>query len=510
MEATTNTITNLSDDIRQIVANVFGEKLDLIRLCKEHKDPLLHQDKKPILNINRDEFVGVFDLNSNHYFLSREEVFRFGEYFSLALPNLIALILKAEWELYLSEMSGYSRVPGLDLKLILSDEYLIDRYISGYAPDTGKILNLIRNSHYCSNENITYSNVDFIIRDLLEGVNFLIQNKLINQLYSEKAITEKILLNKIPEKQRESYFRLKELWKVKSTELDDLLLFLERKKRLNLGIENKYLRTFGQFETEKSRFTYMVEKYKIIIYAMKEQPELSYRELVKLATAKLINVDREINDIKNKIARSLNDIGDIVTEGSASVATTEFRNSYLKACKKLLTTLYFLLHTDTCPCYSGLSQKKKTEINKLWLKLMKSTKEELYSYSSSMLLYSLPDYEQLEAIYKRACEILDIDPEDFELGNRLEFMIKKGTSIEKILEFLKSDTERLEIHLANLELVQNEYTNEDQSQLYRNALANIKDHSEQLNSEISELKKEIINLKKEISNGFHKRRTDYE
>jgi hypothetical protein len=329
-------------------------------------------------------------------------------------------------------------------------------------------------------------------------------NKQIDRLYPEKDITEKIMLNKVPETDQEKYFQLKELWKLKSTELDDLLLYLERKKRINLGIENKYFKNFGKIEIEKSRFKYRHNKYKLILDAMKDNPELSYRELVVLAIDKLTEADRERTEIKNKIARSHNCIGDFISAGFSSQVTTEFKNSYTQACKKLLRKLFFLLHSDTCPKYSELSRKNKTEINELWLKLMKSTKEELYSFSPSMLLYDLPDYDQLEAIYKRACEILGISPDDFELGNRLEFMIKKGSTINEIMEFLKTETEILELHLAHLELVQNEYTNEDQCQFYRDALANFNVHTERLQSEISNLKKQIVKLKIQISNRLTK------
>ena len=88
----------------------------------------------------------------------------------------------------------------------------------------------------------------------------------------------------------------------------------------------------------------------------------------------------------------------------------------------------------------------------------------------------MPDFEQLESIYQKACRILEIDPEDFTIGNRLEFMIRKGSPIDSILDFLGTETEKLSLHLAHLELVQNEYTNEDLAQAYRDALSDIREH----------------------------------
>ena len=256
---------------------------------------------------------------------------------------------------------------------------------------------------------------------------------------------------------------------------------------------------FGDLEAKKTGYKYRVKKYEVIIEIMQSKPELTYRRLLKLAVDKLDEAEREKNDIRNKISRSFNIIGEYEAGGFGSSITLEFKNSYMQTCKKLLRKLFFLLHSDTCPNYESLSKQKKAAINELWLKLMKSTKEEIFSFSPSMLLYSLPDYDQLELIYKKACEILEINPEDYEIGNRLEFMIKKGCTIEEIIEFLKNETEALELHLSNLELIQNEYTNENETQLYRTALNNIAAHSDKLKNEISDLKEQIVILKKKIS-----------
>ena len=504
MKNDNNKTINLSDDIKQIVIDSYGRDLNMLRLCRDHNDPLLHRDNKAVLNITLDEFVRIFDMNIDHYFLKQDQVVRFGEFCKLPLPNIIALTLKAEWELFLSGVKGYSNGTGMKLKSILEDQQLIEMYLDDFKPDKGKIFKLIQDIAGISNRDKNSGYINFFIDDLLNDNNFLIGNEQVNILYPEKDTTEKMLLYEVSESGREEYFQLKELWKVKSTELDNILLNLERRKKLNIAIENKYFKTFGNSETDKSRLKYAYEKYKIILDAMQSNPELSYRQLITLATTRLIEADRKRNDLKNKITRSLNYITVPEIKGFSSQVTNEFKDSYMQACKKLLRKLFFLLHSDTCPNYSGLSQQKKTGINNLWLELMSSTKNELCSYSPAMLLYSLPDYEQLESIYKRACEILEIDPEDYQIGDRLEFMIRKGTPIKKIVEFLKSETAGLELHLSHLELIQSEYTNEDQTQFYRNALENITEHSEKLKNEISALKNQILKLKKKISDRLNK------
>jgi hypothetical protein len=493
MEKLNRTVTRLSDDMRQIFMNAFCDNADMTRLCRDHHDPLLHGDNKPVLSITQDEFVGIFNTNTNRFLLTAGQALRLGTYCHLPFPNLLAFTLKAEWEVFLSAMRHISSESGSE------ETDHTDKYISSFKPDPGRIFGLLKDIVDVSSSSISYCTVDFYLSDLLQKSDFLLSNDQISNLYTSEDISEEILLHNVSPQLKESYYRFKELWLTKSTELDDMLMYLERKKRLNLGLENKYFRIFGNLESDKSKFLLRLDKYKIIIEMIRENPELSLRDMIRYANDKLINAKREQNEIRNKIVRSLNHIDFEIGENSNLTVSEDFKSSYMQECKKMLKKLFFLLHTDTCPNYRNLSGQQKTEINKLWLKLMKSTKEDMYSFSPAMLLYSLPDYEQLKSIYEKACGILGINPEYYETGNRLEFMIKKGSSIESVIGFLKGETDGLELHLARLELIQNEYTHEDQTNIYRRAMEDINGHTETLKKEISGLKMQIKMVKGEIS-----------
>jgi len=336
-------ITRLSDDIRRIFINAYGENEEMMRLCRDHSDPLILHDDKPVMDITQDEFVGIFNLNANHYFLSPGQASRFGIYCKLPLPNLIALMLKAEWEQFIFKMaqniSGSKSDPGP----ILVNQDLVSMYILDFKPDKGRMYKWIRNNSNSTFSGLSYSQVDFLMSDLLKRKVFLSGNEQISRLYPETEITEELFLSKIPKPKQDEYIRLKELWK------------------------------------------------------------------------------------------------------------------------------------------------------------MKSTKDELFSFSPSMLLYSYPDYRQLLSIYERACLILGIDPDCYDIGDRLEFMVRNGASIEAILDFLNTETVKIELHLARLEIVQDEYTNEDQTRLYSSALENINLHSDKLKADIAVLKIQIKEIKKRIT-----------
>jgi hypothetical protein len=500
MKPEENNITTLSEDIRQLANPPQGDKLDMLRCCRDHHDPYLLHDKKPVLDMTQDDFLGIFSLNSRYVFLSPFQVCRIGTYAKKPLPAVIALMLKAIWEKQLAEVSGYTKGTDADLDTLFKDPLSIDKYHAGFKPNRDALYGLLKANAEGSEGHTTYSRCGFYIRELMEGNIFLADNEYVVRAYPEEEITEDMLLHRIPAPEKTAYHQQKERWKMKSGELDDKLLYLEQRKRMNRNHEDKYFRTFAKYELEKARLTHRIGKYRLILELIPAHLDLSYRELVRYAEEEMLTADRERNEIQQKVRKSLNYIGDPDIESSGETVSNEFKNAYMDACRKMLKKLFFLLHSDTCPNYSGLSSRKKQQINELWLELMKRSQQESYSFSQSMMLYSLPDLEQLEGLYKRTCEILDIDPDQYEVGNRLEFMISIGTPVDQLMEFLHTEIENLELHLAHLELIQNEYTSEDITQYYRAALNDISAHSEIMREEIVQYKEEVKMLKQQIKN----------
>ncbi|HBE40289.1 MAG TPA: hypothetical protein DDW27_03650, partial [Bacteroidales bacterium] len=90
----------------------------------------------------------------------------------------------------------------------------------------------------------------------------------------------------------------------------------------------------------------------------------------------------------------------------------------------------------------------------------------------------------------------------YETGNRLEFMISTGASLNELIEFLKHEIAKISLQLTNLELIQDTYTNDIQAQKYRRANENISKHTDKLKEEVSELRSRLQLLKCEIINQF--------
>ena len=189
-------ITTLATDIKNVFQKKHGDKLEMLRLCSDQKDPLLNFDKKPVLPISQDDFVGIFDMGVNHYFIPPDQVFRLGTFCEMATHNIIALMLKAIWESFLSDMAGFPNKPGLKLDCIMKEQDLIEHYISDFKPHLGKLFNLFKEEPDATEKDLTYDTIEFIIQDLLDGRHFMYENESLDQLYPGEDISEIKLLSK--------------------------------------------------------------------------------------------------------------------------------------------------------------------------------------------------------------------------------------------------------------------------------------------------------------------------
>ena len=183
---------------------------------------------------------------------------------------------------------------------MLKDPASVKKYGSGFRPNRDKIYSLLKERIDGSTSNITFSKCDYYIRDLLEDCTFLTENESLSQEYPEIDFTEDMLLHRVTEPQKTAYFRKKEQWKLKTGELDDMLLYLERRKKLNQNIEDKYFRAFAKSEIEKSKLWYRSEKLRIIMTLIPNHPNVPYRELVRRAEDSMLTADKMRKDLKKK------------------------------------------------------------------------------------------------------------------------------------------------------------------------------------------------------------------
>jgi hypothetical protein len=348
------------------------------------------------------------------------------------------------------------------------------------------------------NRNESVKDVDLIFTDLLKSNNFLADNMEINDLCSYQVLNKELFLGNMSQTERQKFEELKAKWHFKLSEVEEKLYLFEQTKRINLNTENRYLKAFGNLEIEKSLLLFRISKNELVLKLINEQPELSPKELIKKTNEILTNTIKEVTSLRQKTARASNCIESLIDTGSQSCVTDEFKDSYIRKYKKLQRKLFFLLHSDTCPNYSNLSDPSKEMLNSWWLELMESTNEEFYYYTPMMFLYQVPDYEKLLSIYRKVCEILDIWPEDFETENHIDYLIRMSHSPDEVMDFMKNDIERLGLHLALLDVVKDQYTNCNKALDYLDKLERFSAYADELGKEIAKLKVHVKDLEKKL------------
>jgi len=97
-------IVPLSEDVNQIVSRVGQGQFEMMRYCRDHSNPYLMDDKKPVFHdIEQDQLLCIFDFSYNHYFLTPEQLYRFGIFHKLNIYQILALMIKSEWEIFFLE-----------------------------------------------------------------------------------------------------------------------------------------------------------------------------------------------------------------------------------------------------------------------------------------------------------------------------------------------------------------------------------------------------------------------
>ena len=490
----------LLKDLKEIIAFKYPD-LEMIRLCSHHKDPFTLWDDQPVWDISQDQFVRIFDYKNDHYFLTQEQVFRFAGFLQLDLPQVIALMLKANWEIHLAEAAGYTEGDS-DLKTLLNDNEGYQGAIDSFAPKTSTIFGLINQIKYATILETTREHVNFIKQDLLVQETFLGSNLAISDHYPDKPGTEAFILSRATEEQIVLYRQLKTDWQTVNHEFEEYLLLLEKKKKMTVNLTDQYYERFGGYELTQAELKIKISVYKEVLKIKESDALLSYCQAYKRAEETIREEEKEREAIKNKLLRSFNRV--VVTNEKDFVhIRAQDLSGMNKLCKKILKKLYFLLHPDRIDL-KNFSEQDIRILNELWLRTMKQSEEELFSYSSELLLYSQPSYLKLKSILIEACEVHGVDIEDLEIGDRLDYLIKKNSSIEKLIEFLEFDTNKLQEHLGNLEEIQTIYTGSDQAESYRQTLSDQDSHQADLGSKIEQLSKQVTKLRKAIKVVFKK------
>lgn len=339
-----------------------------LSLCLKEREPAIHTplegpssdlnltDQLPV-NAVLEYLRGDRDMTG----LSPGDFLRFGRYCHLDFYRMLALVVKGEWEWYVSQ-----RLPAGKCIEDLVGEGLakVRELSSGFSlamergADGAGLYRLFEDHDRLAGKS-GYDENDF--RDLvshliLADVHLFAGRspELVNFVASEEA--QRAVLKGVSPDAAEEFWKKKRVWIELENEVGGLLLKLEEQTLRNRKVQRKWMAIFGHIYIPLMESEYCFSSFTYRIRCKEEDPLLTLDDLEVLEEEnRLVGVEH-LERLK-KSSRAIRK--DLPGPGGIPLDDEEMAN-YEKECKKLLRKIWRLTHPDTIEREKFTpSQKKK-------------------------------------------------------------------------------------------------------------------------------------------------------
>jgi hypothetical protein len=390
------------------------------------------EEDKPIAEINK--FLLAKDTRA---WPKDKELIDFGRSFGLNCIETLALVLKAQFEVFCMETNdnGNRQSRMILLNNLKSDPYKAKRYslefnvgINGTAGEE-EIYQLFEDSdHLASDAGYTIDKFGTLINQMIiSNMHLFAQDSHELKVFIEKEKKEQDLLKGASEADKEElWIKNRSLYEVKR-EQSELLFNRERQRLENANINNKFLKTFGKDYVPLVETMNVHDSLQRRIDIKKENLELSEEE-VNNEEAK-IRKEQEENLEKLKEDIAFAEISGLVVSDK-NYATPEEIVEYDKAQKKVLRDICKLTHPDSIG-NENFTPNQLKRIDEFYKKAIDIHKSEIGSSRRSLsILVDICDS------VKRLWESMGVDIDE-------DLIIQKNT-LEEQLNFLEETIVRIE------------------------------------------------------------------
>jgi hypothetical protein len=292
--------------------------------------------------------------------LSPGDFLRFGHYCHLDFHRMLALVVKGEWEWYVSQ-----RLPAGKCIEDLVGEGLakVRELSSGFSlamerGGDGAGLYRLFEDHGRLASTRGYDENDF--RDLLShlilaDVHLFAGNspELVNFIAIEDE--QRAVLKGVPADVAEEFWKKKRIWIEQENEVGGLLLTLEEQTLRNRKVQRKWMATFGHIYIPLLESEYCFSSFAYRIRCKEEDPLLTLVDLEVLEEENRLVEEEHLAQLKKNVRgvrRELPGPGGIPLDD-------EEMADYEKECKKLLRKIWRLTHPDTIDREKFTQEQKK-------------------------------------------------------------------------------------------------------------------------------------------------------
>jgi len=288
--------------------------------------------------------------------LSPADILNFGIFCHLDFHRLIALVVKGEWERYVSP-----RLPvGKTVEDIFSEGLSAVRDLSSgfiMAIDATGLYRLFEGNGSLAASN-GYDEKDFLdlVRHMILAEVHMFAGsspELANFITGEEA--QRALLKGVSADVAEEFWKKKRIWIELENEVGGLLLKLEQQTLRNRKVHRKWMSTFGHIYIPLVESEYRFTSLNYRIRCKEEDPGLSLEELEELEEENRQVEEEHLARLKkNALAMRM----DLPGPGGMPLDDEEM-DEYEKECKKLLRKIWRLTHPDRIEQEKFTPEQKK-------------------------------------------------------------------------------------------------------------------------------------------------------
>ena len=340
---------------RKPVVTLLREELSACLKEREAAGDVNPADKSPVTAV-REYLSGDRDIMG----LSPGDFLRFGSYCHLGFHRMLALVVKGEWEWYISQ-----RLPaGKCIEELVGEGLAKVRELSsgfGMAMERGADgtgLYRLFEDHGGLASKSGYDENDFrdLVSHLILADVYLFAGsspELVNFVTGEEA--QRAVLKGASPDAAEEFWKKKRIWIELENEVGGLLLKLEEQTLRNRKVHRKWMAVFGHIYIPLLESEYCFSSYTYRIRCKEEDPLLTLEDLQVLEEENRLVEAEHLAQLK----KNVRGVGKPLPGPGGIPLDDEEMEDYEKECKKLLRTIWRLTHPDTIDREKFTPEQKK-------------------------------------------------------------------------------------------------------------------------------------------------------
>ena len=436
------------------------------------------------------------DGSTRHVFPPDKDLIRLGKFLHLGLYATLALVLKAQWELFFSKIKDCEKKPDYRslFEMLKNDVEDAKKYSLDFNLGQNKRLGinelfdeLEKIGNMVSEEGHDQNSFESLIHQMiLDNVHLISPDSDEFKAFIKRQEKEVNLLKGASDELAETFWLKKCIYHECESELGRLLLDRENIRLENANINNKWLSIFGEFYLPLKELEYQYYALQRRIQLIEELgPQITPEELFDIENQKLREEERKIQKLKEAIAfAQLPDIEGIT-------ASEEQISAYEAEALKVLREIWKLTHEDV------INTEKFTEKQKRQLRGYFDQVMEIRSSEKGLIKRSLSVLLDILAKAKSIWEYMGLEV-------RAESIIA-GETLQDQIAWLDNRISSLEVQIQNL---RNELLNmiNDKDIKEKHACLSSDEQIEKIKVQMKDrtvvFQKEIQNLKKSIQPEF--------